>query len=150
MNKTDTIINLKFETPIHGWMNVRLSSIGLNIQADVSDVLLNSLELLLNSLINLKECSNYEEVEWFLEPAFMKWTFKKVKENKIELKVVNHESFRKNAIFICDEIVLFYNFYKGLQGLSQNPCWKKQDFRKTGWAWEFPNEQLKKLENILK
>ncbi len=73
-------LSILFGTPEHGWLSVDIISDNYKFNIDASDVPVNPLELLTNTILDLS-VDNKGEVWWNLEPAVVILEFKKLDKN---------------------------------------------------------------------
>jgi len=134
-------MNLRFDTPKHGWMRVQVEDIELN----VSDVPCDSLLHLTSVIARVMSGSPSESVEWSLEPEYAKWLFDR-SGDELEFRVeADSRSVatlveRGSVEHILDQII------SALSDLQVNPCWSQDGSGTRIWSWPFPSTELKRLK----
>ena len=134
----------KFETPVHGWMTISVSIDEREWSFEVSDAVVDSLDLLSKALLRLHAGSRREEVEWFLEPEWLSWCF------AVEGEEVTMECSLENdseAVFSIQlqRADLLQRMTSALKTLQERTGRTEAGASEKTWSWEFPTKALEDL-----
>lgn len=138
----------EFHAPEHGWMHLRVSLPPAELSLDVSDALVDSLDILAAALLRLLGGSIEEEVEWFLEPAVARWCFE-LRGEDLQLGIFLEQESEPRLAHCCQATALIAALVEGLCVLEAQPCWGRNELSEASWSWPFPHARLQLLKNRL-
>jgi hypothetical protein len=137
------IVKFRFNPEGNGWMDVEICYEQKTSRNLVSDVPLDSINCLVETIIRLLNGSKREVLEWSLEPDFWIWNFVKAGENITFTFEINGT---KEIVHIYTEILMM-ELYRSLR-LLESKFKVTEDVKL--WSWDFPHEKLNVIEQLLK
>jgi hypothetical protein len=135
-------IELRFGTPVHGWLDVELSGSGGQSKLDASDVPGNSLSMLACVACALMDGYPPCPVTWLLEPVEEAWTFRLDGERIHVVVSTDGVNFRKIAAATAGEVALA--IWRALRRLEADPAWSCADGERI-WSRPFPHAETAQL-----
>lgn len=134
----DSLPNIKFSKPAHGWMTVMVG----DYQFEVSDVPCDSLYELCKALTLMLNGFPVEPVEWSKEPDYERWLFElNANDCKFSICDVN---LRIVESWILPTIPFITLIVRRLEELSVNFESEKNNVE--FWSWDFPSDLLKAIK----
>jgi len=132
---------IKFGTPVHGWIVVDISFGDVFISAEIADGL-DTITDLLSALYRISNGSTEEEVAWPNEPNYYVWSFR-VTGDRLVFCITDPNE--KKFTFDVELKISLRTFVSSLTTLSENPIWSA-DKRQIAWSSEFPYQKLRELD----
>lgn len=135
-------IELRFGTPVHGWLDVELSGPGGRAFVDASDVPGDSLSMLACAVCAVVDGYPEGKVTWFLEPAEAIWIFRRVGDEIRVLVSMDGRDLEEIAAGKVEEIGLAV--WRALRRLEVDPAWTDADQDRV-WSHPFPHKDTAQL-----
>jgi hypothetical protein len=134
-------IELRFGSPVHGWLEVTLAGAGGKSSLDASDVPFDSLRILADVVRNVVDGRN-GEVPWSLEPAERTWRFAV---DGDEVRVSVSEDSRPDRWLARGTVMeVGLVVWRALRRLEADPAWQSAD-RDVVWSHPFPHREVAAL-----
>ena len=139
-----TAMGLRFDSPVHGWLDVELSGNGGVVARSVSDVPGDSLAMLADAACELVSGHTTRKVTWFLEPEEDCWSFRS--EGSLAAVLVKSDGV-ENRIGVEDPVTLCWTIWRALRRLQVDDAWQAD--RGHVWSHPFPHRSVDCLHDRL-
>lgn len=139
-------LTLRFGTPVEGWLEVELVGREGASRLDASDVPADSLAMLVAAAIDLVDGVLPRDVEWFLEPVLVRWSFAAAHDH-IAISARDHVTVTRIGAATAYEIG--WVVWEAVHRLEADPAWRPPGGAQA-WSHPFPSTAVAVLHDKLR